>query len=624
MSPTRDIFEERAQNLSQGELKKRKRTFTCIIAAVFVILAAQLFNLQVIQGERYRKLSQENYLRITPIPAPRGDILDRNGKTLVTSRPAFSVFYWYLDKEKAESTLPRLAGILGLDLGEIQKKVQQYSGRYFEPIPIAKDITPEQYTAIVEDAPDLPGVFIEPQPIRYYPEGELASPVLGYVGEITDSQLKSERYKDYKMGDIIGQQGLESYYEDVLRGKDGGYQVEVDYRGRPTGNVGPGIDPEPGKNVVLELDVDLQKAAEEALVKALKTSPKAKGAAAVVLDVKTGGVLVMASLPGFDPNKLVTGITQSELNQKIQSGQWRFANLATTGLYPPGSSFKIITAIAALAEGKVDPKEKIFDPGYHPMAPTLVCHKRGGHGYVDLEEALAVSCNVYFYEMGRRLGVDTLAKYAKLLGLGEKTGIDLYGENYGTVPSTEWKKKAYSENRVAQPEFLLSEHMMAAMGQVFHMDTPIQMASVVQAIANDGVRMKPRLARKIVDSQGNTVKEFAPEVSGTLGVSPDILETVKRGMLRVTSDKIGTAYWAFYDFPVKVAGKTGTAQNPLGEDHAWFVGFAPYDKPEIALAVVVDQGGSGSAVAAPVARAIFEAYFLSKSSQGGVPSPEGR
>jgi len=610
MSPTYKEIKERAHNLPPKTLEQRREVFLAIIIVVFSLLTIQLFNLQVVKGKRYRELSEQNYLRITPKPAPRGDIIDRNGKILVTSRPAFCVFYWYLDKDRADKTLPRLAKILGIDVSDIEKRLVQYAGRYFEPIPIAKDITPQQYTAIVEDSPNLPGVFIEPQPIRYYPEGELASPTLGYVGEITKSQLSDPRWENYKMGDIVGQEGLEAYYEDILRGKNGGYQVEVDNRGRPTGNVGPGIEPEPGKTLQLEIDLRIQKATEDALVQTLKQRPKAKGAAAVVLDVKTGGVLAIASVPGFDANRLVTGISQKELNEKIREGQWRFVNLAISGLYPPGSTFKVVTAIAALAEGKTTPSERIFDLGYHPMAPTLVCHERGGHGYVNLEEALKVSCNVYFYEMGRRLGVDALAKYACALGLGEKTGIDLFGESYGTVPSTAWKKKAYAEGRVSQPEVLLSEHMMAAMGQVFHLDTPLQMASVMQAIANDGVRMKPRLATRVLDSKGNVISEFEPKIAGVLEVAPEVLSVVKKGMLKVTSERKGTAYWAFHDLPIKVAGKTGTAQNPLGEDHAWFIGFAPYENPEIAVAVVVDQGGSGSAVAAPVARAIVEACFM--------------
>ncbi len=599
---------ERSGNLPSGELKRIRNVFLVIIIATFAVIGFQLFNLQIIKGERYRSLSEDNYLRITPIPAPRGEMFDRNGKVLVTSRPAFTVFYWYLDQARAEETLPKLSSILGIELPEIEKKVKQYSGRYFEPIPIAKDISPEIYTKIAEGAPNLPGVFIDIQPVRYYPEGDLMSTSLGYVGEITGAQLADPRWQDYRMGNIVGQEGLEAYYENVLRGINGGYQVEVDYRGRPTGNAGPGIEPEPGKSIQLEIDLGLQKAVESALLKALSANKKAKGASAVVLDVKTGGVLAIASVPGFDPNALISGITSKELNDKLTSGEWRFANLATTGLYPPGSAYKIVTAVAALAEGKTNPTEEFFDPGYHPMVPTLVCHKREGHGYVNMEDALAVSCNTYFYEMGRRLGIDILAKYSRILGLGQKTGIDLFGENYGTVPSTEWKKKAYGEGRVAQPEFLFSEHMMAAMGQVFHMYTPIQMASVVQAIANNGVRMTPRLAARIFDSEHNVVEEIEPKIASTLDVEPEVLSTVMKGMLKVTSESKGTAYWTFYDLPLKVGGKTGTAQNPLGEDHAWFVGFGPYEDPEIALAVVVDQGGSGSGVAAPVARAIFDAF----------------
>lgn len=618
MNPLLGIGRE-SQSLPPEEMKRRRTFFTFTIILVFAALSAQLFILQVVNGERYRRLSQENYLRITPIPAPRGDVLDRNGEILITSRPAFSVFYWYLDEDKASEVIPHLSRVLELDEEEIRDRISRYKGRYFEPVPIAREITPMQYTAIIEDAPNLPGVFIDSIPIRYYPGNELASPVLGYVGEITASQLQDPRWKEYKIGDIIGKEGLEAYYQDILRGKDGGYQVEVDYRGRPTGNIGQGIEPEPGNDLVVSLDSRIQKAAEEALKSVLQERPKANGASCVVLDAKDGGVLAMASVPGFDPNRIVTGISQKELNKLVGDGKWRFSNLTTTGLYPPGSTFKVVTAMAALAEGKVGTSETFFDPGYHPSVPTLGCHKRGGHGAVDVKEALEVSCNVFFYEMGRRLGVDTIARYAESLGLGQKTGIDLFGENYGTVPSTEWKREAFSEGRVAQPEFLYSEHMMVAMGQAFHLETPLQMASAVQAIANDGVRMRPHLARRVLDSDGQAVREFLPEALNVLDVGKDVLQTVREGMRQVVSSVNGTAYWAFYGFPHEIAGKTGTAENPLGESHSWFVGFGPYEDPEVVVVVVVAQGGSGSAVATPAARAVFEACLGQ-----GTPASEGR
>jgi penicillin-binding protein 2 len=598
--------------LPEKSLSSRQTTFLLIILAIFTLLTAQLFNLQIVKGERYRVLSEENHMRIVPTVAPRGDIRAQGGETLVTSRPAFSVFYWYLDSKQAEETLPLLAEILDLELEEIESKIRQYAGRYYEPIPLARDIPPETYIAIAEDAPNLPGVFIEAEPIRGYPFGELASPVLGYVGEISASQLKDPRFEDYRIGQSVGQQGLESYYEEVLKGQDGGIQVEVDYRGRPTGNVGPGIDPIPGSDLELYLDVALQEAAEKALYEAMESSPTAKGGSAVVLDVKSGGILAMASVPSFDPNKLVSGISQAELSSLLEEGKWRFPNYATTGLYPPGSTFKVISAIAALDQEAATQDERIYDQGYHPLAPTLVCHQSGGHGSVNLVEALGLSCNVYFYEMGRRLGVDTIASYATALGLGQKTGVDLPSENYGTVPTTEWKQKAYTQDRVAQPEFLLAEHMMAAMGQVFHLDTPIQMASVVQAIANDGVRLRPRVVKQIVSHDGEIIMQSQPEVTGHLEVDQWILDTVKEGMRYVTCEPRGTAYWAMYGLPDEVAGKTGTAENPLGASHAWFVGFAPVENPEIAVSVVVEQGGSGSGVAAPVAKSIFEVYLTRK------------
>ncbi|HHX28527.1 MAG TPA: penicillin-binding protein 2 [Firmicutes bacterium] len=603
------ITPETHESLSPSMLKSRRDAVTLGLVLIFVVLASRMFYLQIVKGEAYSLMSQQNRTRITSIRAPRGDILDANGNTLVTSRPSFSVYYWYTDEEEAEKTLPHLASILGLEMAEVEKRLLQYKGRYFEPIPIAKDISPEQYTAIVEDAPLLRGVFIEPEPIRFYPGGYLMSPILGYVGEISERELAEAEDQGYTIGDIIGKQGLESYYEDVLRGVDGGYQVEVDYLMRPTGNKGPGIDPKSGSDVRLNIDLRVQQAAEEAVRRAMEEHPTSKGGAVVVLDVKTGGVLAIVSAPGFDPNKLVTGLSQAELNSFLATGQWMFSDLATTGLYPPGSTFKIVTSIAALCEGKTTPHEEFFDPGYHPAVPSLICHRSWGHGSVNLAEAIRDSCNVYFYEMGRRLGMDTYAEYARELGLGSKTGIDLYGENYGTVPDSAWKAKAYAEGRVYEPEVLYSEHMMGAMGQVFHLNTPLQMASLTQAVANDGVRMKPFLAKEILTKDGEVVRSFAPEVAGVLNAEQWVFDEVKKGMAMVTGDPNGTAYWAFHDLPIKVAGKTGTAENPLGENHAWFVGFGPVDNPEIALAVVIDQGGGGSSVAAPVARAIFDAYF---------------
>ena len=414
---------ENAQsNLPVRELKRIRDWVLVLVIACFAAIVAQLFNLQLVQGEKYRSLSEENYLRITPIPAPRGEILDRNGKLLITSRPAFTVFYWYLDEKEAAATLPRLAEILGMEAEEAEEKVRKYEGRYFEPVPIARDISPEVYTKLVEDAPNLPGVFIDPQPIRYYPQGDLLSTTLGYVGEITQAQLDDPDWKDYKMGSIVGQQGLELYYETVLRGKSGGYQVEVDYRGRPTGNAGPGIDPEPGKSIQLEIDLELQTAVERALRSALEDNPQAKGASAVVLDVKTGGVLSIASVPGFDPNVLISGISYKDLSEKISSGEWRFANLATTGLYPPGSAFKIVTAVAALAEGKTDRAEEFFDP-LSSFRSHFGVSQAGGHGYVNMEEALKFRATRISTRWAG-LGVDVLGEYCRL-GVGMKTGIDL-------------------------------------------------------------------------------------------------------------------------------------------------------------------------------------------------------
>jgi len=602
-----------------GDLtKKRIIAFFLILVVAFLSIGVQLGRLQIGHGEEYEDLSRGNRLRLVPITAPRGVIYDRNGMILATSRPAFSVSLFVMDPSRMKDNAANLAAVLGIEREKIEKKVNDRKDRLYEPVKIVSNISPETYTAIEEQRADLPGVVVEVEPVRDYPNGSVASHVLGYVHEISQEQLGSPRFSDYRMGDIIGQYGLESAFERDLRGKDGGKQVEVDARGRFSKDLGR-IDPTAGNNVYLTLDLGLQRAVENALDAQIanlrKTNPGVKAGAAVALDVRNGGILAMVSRPEFDPNDFSRGIKPSQLDALYRLKALN--NLAIAGQYPPGSSFKMVTAIAALEEGKITLSEKVTDPGYHWFVPTLHCWNKSGHGSIDIQQAIQVSCNVFFYEMGRRLGVDLIAKYGKRLGLGSPTGVELPGEAPGLIPTTDWKKQAYSRKIVTEPQVLMAENMMAGMGQVFHTYTPIQMANYVATIANGGTRYKPHFLKKVTDPQGKVIREAVPEVAAVLGASRENLDAVRQGMWMVTQPG-GTASANFFRFPVKVAAKTGTAENPHGDDHAWFVAYAPVEDPEIAIAVIIEHGGHGGTSAAPVARAAFEKYFnLSSEGAGG-------
>jgi penicillin-binding protein 2 len=594
-----------------GALLGRKLgRMTLVISLLVLIVVLRLGQLQLAMGDYYLELSDGNRVRLVTVPSRRGQILDREGRTLATNRPAFSVAFVYMDPTVAAASLARLAQYLEMDIAEVQAKITAQWNRLYQPVRIRSDIPPEVHSLLEEHRAELPGVVVEPEPVRDYPYGSVGAHVLGYVHQISERQLGQPEFSGYHAGNIVGQDGIELVYQSFLAGQDGGKQVEVDARGRFRQTLGH-IEAQPGQDLHLTLDIELQKVAEEALVAQLEylrtrvenPMPQARAGAVVVLDVHTGAVLAMANYPTYDPNEFASGISQARMAELNRARA--FMNRAVTGTYAPGSTFKVVTALTALEERKVTPHEVIDDDGAHWLVPSLGCR---GHGPVRLEQALAVSCNVYFYEMGRRVGVDALAYYAMQLGLGVRTGIDLPGEASGLVPTTQWKQEAFKAGTAKEPEFLLAEHMMAGIGQAAHSYTPLQMAVMTAAVANGGVRYQPYLLQRVTAPDGEVVYEAEPVVAAGLTVSVDNLELVRRGMLAVTRPG-GTAYTAFAGFPFPVAGKTGTAENPHGASHGWYVGYAPYTNPEIAVAVLVEQGGPGGQSAAPVARKVMDWYF---------------
>ncbi len=585
--------------MESKDTDKRLKILSVLSIIIIAVLLARLGYLQIYQGEYYKKQAEYNRIRIIPTMAPRGIMYDRDGNPVVINQPGFTVAILPLDENISPQLIARLALLLHMDPKEIEEKVKHHTG--FDPIRLKSNVGPQIWTVIEEQKDLYPGVVVEAQPIRDYIYKTVGAHVFGYVSEISEAELKRKKDQGYKSGDIVGQFGLEKVYDKYLRGTPGGEQVEVDVTGKAVKILGQKA-PIPGKNLKLTIDMRLQLAVEKAIDEQL-AKIHANEAAAVVMDPNTGQILAISSRPSFDPNKFAGGISVKDWNAINLNPYHPLDNKAITGEYPPGSVFKIVTGTAALNEGKVTPQEKLYDPGVYWLVPK---HNADGEalGWINFQTALAKSDNVYFYEMGHRVGIDTLARYARLFGLGQKTGIDLPYESHGVVASREYKKKVFKTD-----SWYLSETLDAAIGQGFQLVTPIQAAMVMSEIANGGIRYKPYLVQEITNPDGSVYKRFNPVVEGRLdGVSPWVIQTIRQGLLQVT--RVGTAAALFgKSFPVEIAGKTGTAENSQGRDHGWFVAYGPYKNPSIVVAVVVPNGGYGATSAAPIGKKILEAAF---------------
>lgn len=612
-------------------LEQRLTYMSLIAVLVFAVLTGRLGYLQLVEGEKYEKLATENRIRLLPLAAPRGDILDRKGRPLVTSRLAPVISVVPMDMEDPDATLERLSEILGYDVRKtvndtVLRLKERKEYRPYTPIRIATDADINTLTKIAEHQMELPGVMIEEQPVRDYLLGDVGAHVFGYVREISREELEAWREKGYKMGDIVGKTGVERVYDEYLRGEAGGQQVEVDADGRAV-KILPGRRmPIPGYNLKLTLDLDVQKAAVLGLREAMDNIKKefpTKAAAAVAIDVHTGGILAMASEPSFDPNIFTKETIPPDIWTSINDTVWQpQLNRVIRGVYPPGSTFKMVTATAGLETGTVKPEDTIVDRGVYWRVEPKKCWKAGGHGVVNLTRAIAVSCNVYFYDLGYRCGIDAINKYAALYGLGQATGVDLYPlEATGLLATPEWKLENYRLLGLSKAEpWQPGETLSAAIGQGFSAFTPLQMANYIATLANGGTRYRPYLASEIISPAGEVEQTIEPQVAERLNLDPKTVDAVRKGMHLVTQGE-GTAAYYFQKFPVSVAGKTGTAQNSQGADHGWFVAFAPYEDPEIAVAVLVEQGGHGGSAAVPVAQRILEAYFGLASERNTTETP---
>ena len=594
-------------------IKKKIRIFAILVVVSFLCLWMRIWYLQILKWQYLTGLSENNRVRMVTLPASRGMIKDRNGETLVSIRPAFNLYLTPEDARNLDSSLDKLAQRISLDREKLKKKISQTKS--FKEVLIKGDIPREEVAFVEENNMSLPGIRIRAEPLRNYVFNNLASHTLGYLGEISKASL--ERLKDpaYRQGDFVGKNGLENIYESLLRGKKGYKEVEVDVSGRELKTLRK-LPPESGNNLILTLDVKIQEELEKLMT---ETAEQNMNGSVVVMKVQTGEIIAITSKPSFDPNKFAAGISPKNWRDLVTDEWHPLQNRSIHGQYPPGSTYKIVTAIAGLGEGVIKPDTSIFCPGHFKLGRGRYrCWKKSGHGFMNLHDALVQSCDVYFYTIGHRLGIDTIAKYAKRFGLGRSTRLGLSQEKKGLVPTTQWKLLNKKE------PWQLGETISASIGQGFNLVTPIQQVIMMAAVANRGILLKPYLVKRIEGPEGQLRQEFFPEIIGQIGVDPDHLEQVRMALRDVVNGTRGTGKKSRLK-NIIVSGKTGTAQVvrmksneelEKGEvipvkyrDHAWFVAFAPYEKPVLAVAIIVEHGGHGGATAGPIAGKIFKKYF---------------
>ncbi len=586
---------------------KRLAAATLFSLLALSLLILRLYYLQGIYGSYFRDLSENNRTRTVRTTPPRGTMYDRNMRLLVGNRPAFDVGVIPEDVPDLPGTLAKIASVTGRSIDELSSQLALQHGRHrFEPKLIMADVPRAELAKIKAHTYELPGVIVDVVPTRYYPFAELAAQLFGYTREITKEQLDAQDEDVYRRGDIVGQSGIEKTWEKFLRGQAGYRQVEVDARGNRTGELGL-VQDLPGKDLVLSIDLELQQAAQEGL--------KGKRGAAVVLDPNTGEVLALASSPSFDANIFSGNVKIADWQKVTTDKALPLTNRPIASTYPIGSTFKLVTTTAVLAEKKMTPESSLNCPGYYMFAGRpWRCHKHSGHGTLHLRRALAVSCNAFYFQVGQMLGIGLIEKYAKLLGMGRATGIDLPGEVSGIVPSEEWKLKKFGYR------WYPGDTLPVSIGQGYIIATPIQMATMVSTIANGGTVYKPLLVKKVIDRLENKTEEFAPTVIRETKIDPKVLEVVRDIAAGVVNDQGATGKAAKFE-EIRVGGKTGTAQvTGLGKehlaeglmDHAWFLGFAPVEKPMIALGIIVENGGHGGTSAAPISHQIMEAFFRKK------------
>jgi len=591
--------------------QRRLTRLTFFVLVIFGVLFVRLWFLQIIHGSEFRTQSENNRIDLRDVLPFRGLIYDRNGELLVDNRPFFILGAVPEDIGDLDGLLAGLQELVEIDEGLARKRIKRAQKlNPFNPISIKKGLTRDELARVETNMFSMPGMVIEAKPTRHYLYGSFASHLIGYLGEIEVKQLNSEGYAQNRLGDFVGKFGIERRWQKQLNGVRGGQQVEVDAYGRRL-RVLYQRDAEPGLDVYLTIDKGLQTLAEKAL--------EDKAGAIVAMNPMSGEILAMASSPAFDPNDFAMGMDRKGWENLVSSLHFPLQNRATTGQYPPGSLFKIAVALAGLEEGIIDPQEKIICTGRHYFQGRIYRDwKKRGHGAVDLHRALVESCDVYFYKMGQRVGIDTIARYARMLGFGSRTGLHLGDEKPGLIPDSEWKLKHW---RIPWQE---GETLSVSVGQSFTLVTPIQMTRFISALFNGGILFRPQITKLVSKGHGNAVFRVQPDVEKRWSIRQENMELVKKALFGVVNESAGTGRGARTDI-VSVAGKTGTAQvisMPDEEetiekkeipyqfrDHSWFVAVAPVERPVIALSIIIEHSGTGGARAAPIAKMILEGYF---------------
>ncbi len=615
MNPARELL-TKIKRIDAGELiplKRRTDAATLLIIFFIAVIISRLWFLQIHSGSKYRELADNNRVRMLDIVAPRGNILDAEGRPVITNRPSFNIVWVKEDSPDPDEIIKKLSRILDEEIAVLLKRVRESLDRpRHVPILMKEDVDWKTLVYIENNHYDLPGVRIDVLPRRDYLFEDLASHMIGYTGEINQEELEAKKRENYQAGDQIGKRGFEKLYEDELRGDKGTLYLEVDAHGFEQKQL-KGKEPLPGNDLQLTIDLDLQLEAENAMA--------GRAGAVVAMDVNSGRILAFASAPPLHLEDFVGGISTKNWQALLDDIKRPLVHKTIQGQYPPGSTYKVVTALAGLSRGVINANTVYYCSGSMFFGNRRYgCWKEGGHGPVSLHRALAESCDVYFYQVGLKVGVDSLAEFANRLGLGHRTGIPFEYEKSGLIPTANWKKLAKNE------PWQEGETLSIAIGQGFNLVTPLQVTQMTAALANGGKLYRPFLVEKIIDPEGLVLSEFQPEMDVELVGLDRYLQMIRKGLVGAVNDRHGTGREARLK-GITVGGKTGTAQVVTLEkfqavkeedvpykhrDHAWFTSFAPAEKPEIAVTVLVEHGGHGGSAAAPVAKKVLEKYFAKK------------
>ncbi len=601
------------QDTSPADIQKRLPFLAGLVILFVLVLFVRLWFLQVVNGDYYYDLAENNQIRPIKIRPPRGVIYDRHGRPIVENVLTFDISLVPEDTPALDETIRRLSALVKLDAREIRQALADAAPirMKYEPVKIREEVGWEEVARVEAHQENLPGVIVEPEHRRHYPYGGLMSHQLGYIGKVTQEQRKKDQTE---LGLLTGQGGLEKTFDTLLRGVSGRRMIQINSSGRKVKDLGI-EDPKPGTDLYLTIDLNVQVAAEEAL--------GARAGAIVAMDPNSGEILALVSHPNFDPNLFPRGIEPKDWNNLMNHPSHPLYNRVVQSVYPPGSVYKIVTGLAALESGIVKPDDKVTCKGYIQYGKhTFRCWKRTGHGTLSFHRAMVESCDVYFYTVAERIGFELIARYSTNLMLGSLTGIRLADEKPGLIPGipvSAWKQK-----RTGIPWYA-GDTYINAIGQGFILTSPIQSAQLISAVANGGFFFTPKLLKRTRSRLTGQVKEFGPEKSARYVFQPEALKLLRDSLAGVVAEPGGTG-WASRTPLATVAGKTGTAQVVAQKDttrkytgkladHAWFVAYAPVDKPEIAVAVLVEHGGGGGAAAAPVAKIVIEEYFRSAGAK---------